>query len=72
MGINFELNTEEYDPEVSSVLPRLESARGVADVRRILREEFLKWFEASYEGERSDRLASELWALWQGWKSTRR
>jgi hypothetical protein len=72
VGINFESNTDEYESEVGTVLPRLESAGTVADVERIVREEFVKWFGASYEGHRTDRLASELWSLWKAWKSTTR
>lgn len=70
VGINFETNTDEYEPEVGTVLPRLELARSVADVREIVREELVVWFGRPYEGEATDRLASELWSLWQTWKST--
>jgi hypothetical protein len=69
MGINFESNADEYEPEVGTVLPRLESAGSVGDVERILREEFSRWFGDSFDGQSSDRLAPELWSLWQAGKS---
>ena len=71
-GINFETNTDEYEPEVGTVLPRLESAGSVGDVARILREEFSSWFGDSFDGQSTDRLAPELWSLWQAWQSTGR
>ena len=71
-GINFESNTDEYEPEVGTVLPRLESAGSVGDVARILREEFSSWFGDSFDGQRTDQLAPELWSLWQARKSTGR
>jgi hypothetical protein len=69
VGINFESNADEYEPEVGTVLPRLESAGSVGDVERILREEFSRWFGDSFDGQSSDRLAPELWSLWQARKS---
>jgi hypothetical protein len=71
-GINFAFNTDEYEPEVGTVLPRLESAGSVGDVVRILREEFSNWFGDSFDGQRTDQLAPELWSLWQARKSTGR
>ena len=67
--INFETNTDEYEPEVGTVLPRLESAESVGDVRRISLE-FRRWFGRLYfDGKRTDELAVDLWSLWQAWKS---
>src|SRR6266513_2027251 len=56
VGINFETNVDEYEPEVGTVLPRLESAESVEDARQILHEELVSWFGAPYEGARTDRL----------------
>jgi hypothetical protein len=69
IGINFESNADEYEPEVGTVLPRLESARSVGDVERILREEFSRWFGNTFDGHTTDRLAPELWALWKARES---
>jgi hypothetical protein len=72
IGINFASNSDEYEPEVGTVLPRLESAESVDDVGRILREEFRRWFGDVFDGRSTDRLAPELWSLWQAWKSSHR
>ena len=37
---------DEYDPEVSTILPRLREARSPDDVQRIVNEEFAHWFTA--------------------------
>ena len=46
IGLNFGHNTNEYEPEVDTILPRLENAYSVQDVRRIVHEEFLRWFSS--------------------------
>lgn len=63
-GINFDENTDEYDPEVGTTLPRLRTARSVRDVERILREEFDHWFEGSYDRKRMTVLADRVWQIW--------
>lgn len=50
LRINFRDNTDEYEPEVNTILPRLGSSQSVEDVRRIVHEEFVKWFELSMAG----------------------
>jgi hypothetical protein len=55
---------DEYESEVSTIIPRLKNATTVEDVRRILHEEFLHWFdgeqiagpESAYGG-----VAQEIW-----------
>lgn len=44
MHINDDVNTDEYWPEVGTILPRLCSCNSVDDVRRTIHEEFLRWF----------------------------
>ena len=41
---------DEYDPEVSTILPRLREARSAADVQKIIYEEFVHWFDADIAG----------------------
>jgi hypothetical protein len=36
---------DEYESEVSTVIPKLKDATGPDDVRRIVHQEFLRWFE---------------------------
>ena len=64
-GINYEENTDEYSPEVTTTLPRLAEAASPEDVRRILGEEFRWWFGwGNYDRSRLDPLAHRLWDLW--------
>ena len=41
VGINFETNTDEYEPEVDTILPRLESGLAVQDLQNVVHEEFV-------------------------------
>jgi hypothetical protein len=63
-GVNYEVNTDEYEAEVATVLPRLVDASSTADVERILREEFDRWFEGNYEPARLAVLAERIWPIW--------
>jgi hypothetical protein len=45
---------DEYDPEVSTILPRLREARAAVDVQRIVHEEFVRWFGANLVGPLTD------------------
>jgi hypothetical protein len=40
--INFEVNPTEYDPDVSTIFPRLKDANSEEDVLNIVCEEFAK------------------------------
>jgi hypothetical protein len=65
VGINFESNTNEYEPEVGTILPRLKNCASVADVKQVLLEEFRHWFGADAPpAERIENLAAEVWRLW--------
>jgi hypothetical protein len=66
IGISSEDNTDEYDPEVGTILPRLSRCHSHADTRKVVFEEFCKWFGAEIAGDetRYDATAAELWALW--------
>ena len=45
MGVNFGDNTDEYAPEVDTILPRLSSASKLEDVSVMIKEEFIAWFD---------------------------
>lgn len=70
IGINFEDNTDEYDPETRTILPRLPTCKSSADVLRVVHEEFTRWFDSATAGppERYGQIASEIWDLWQARK----
>ena len=59
---------DEYEPEVTTILPRLPQATSAAEVERILREEFAYWF---YEGLSLDpeRFAWAARTIWQMWRA---
>ena len=41
---------DEYDVEVGTILPRLREANSPSDVRRIVHEEFVRWFDVGTAG----------------------
>ena len=70
IGINFDDNTDEYEPEARTILPRLRTCESSTDVLRVVHEEFVRWFGADTAGspERYSDIASEIWRLWQGYR----
>jgi len=66
MGLNVEENTDEYDPEARTILPRLRECRSVEDVERVVREELARWFTPGLAARAPDRdrLAREIWSWW--------
>lgn len=66
MGINFEENTDEYEPEVGTILPRLRHCKSVEDVAEVVRKEFLHWFdfEPVDAKEKYQAVAEEIWRVW--------
>ena len=65
MGINFEHNTDEYEPEVGTILPRLRECSSKDDTRRVVHEEFVRWFEDVGDEAKYDIIAGEIWDAWQ-------
>ena len=63
IGINFETNTDEYKPEAGTIVGRLGLCRSTGDVRRVLHEEFTKWFDADTAGPaaRYEATAKRIW-----------
>jgi hypothetical protein len=57
---------DEYDPEVSTILPRLREANSAEDVQRIVHEEFVQWFGAEIAGSATDYavVSQEIWNVW--------
>jgi hypothetical protein len=67
IGINFGQSADEYEPEVGTILPRLAQCSSAGDVRRVVHEEFVRWFDSSTAGDESryEAIAEELWELWR-------
>jgi hypothetical protein len=70
IGINFEDNTDEYEPEAGTILPRLRHCTTVADIQGLLYPEFLRWFDGQTAGppERYRRAAERISAEMAGWR----
>ena len=71
IGINFDgENTDEYEPEVETILPRMRGCHSSDDILRVVHEEFVRWFDSNMAGspERHQEIASEIWRLWQSYQ----
>ena len=68
IGINFEHNTDEYDIEVDTILPRLRTCTSAVDVQKVVHEEFCRWFDADSAGgvERYEQIGRDIWAEIRG------
>jgi hypothetical protein len=71
VGINFEINTAEYEPEVGTIIPRLSSAQSAEDVQAIIHEEFCRWFDPVSTGakEKYAAVSEKVWTLWLKYQS---
>ena len=67
IGINFEDNTDEYEPEARTILPRLKTCHSPGDVLTVVHEEFQQWFEPDLAGPRENYsdIANDVWTLWR-------
>jgi hypothetical protein len=64
--INYGFNTDEYEIETETILPRLKNCHSAEDVLTVVREEFQKWFsEETAVREGNKEIAAEIWDLWQ-------
>jgi hypothetical protein len=66
VGINFGGNTDEYDPEARTILPRLDDAHSADHVQVIIYEEFCRWFDKEDAGEigRYEEVSAIIWEAW--------
>lgn len=60
-------DTDEYELEVGTILPRLRDCHSAEDVQRVVHEEFVRWFDSVTAGplERYSAPAAQIWQLWQ-------
>ena len=65
IGINYDHNTDEYEIETETILPRLSSCRSADDVLQVVHEEFVRWFDPVIAGprERYAELSREIWRI---------
>ena len=66
-----DVNPDEYEPEVGTILPRLKDAESADDVRRIIHQEFVRWFSPEIAGPESryQRAAAKVWEAWGRYRS---
>jgi hypothetical protein len=66
VGINFDVNTDEYEPEAGTIIPRLGSAKSAEVVQTIVYEEFCRWFDPTTAGRREKyaSVSAKIWDLW--------
>lgn len=66
IGINFDTNTDEYHPEVGTVLAKLPHSTTKEEAQKMVHGEFQRWFTPDLAGplERYRLLTDELWAHW--------
>lgn len=67
VGINCYTNTDEYEPEARTIIPRLKTANSAQDTHAIVYEEFITWFGADSVGnfEKYQTVSEEIWELWR-------
>ena len=65
--INFETNTDKYEPEVGTILPRLRGCATAEDVRTVVHTEFVRWFGPEIAGpaEKYTSAAKRIWDAFQ-------
>lgn len=66
IGINIGSNTDEYEPEAGTIIPRLRQASTVNDVEALIHEEFCRWFGAEGAGPR-DHYRTAAARIWEAW-----
>ena len=66
IGINFTHNTDEYYPEVRTILPKSKTCTSAKEVMSVVHQEFLKWLGSDLAGPEDVylRIAEEVWALY--------
>jgi hypothetical protein len=67
VGIGADMPSDEYEPEVGTILRRLRDCRDVGEVQDVVHEEFCRWFSSEIAGPRHRYTAVSvaLWELWQ-------
>src|SRR6476620_1330472 len=63
--LNYVDNTDEYESEARTILPRLKNCHSADDVMTVVHEEFERWFDPDTVGEKESyrTIAEEIWAL---------
>lgn len=62
IGIFYENNTDEYEPESKSIADRINDSNSEKEINQIVYEEFVRWFGKDTVGSREkyDKIAIEI------------
>ena len=72
MNINFEFNSDEYEPEAGTILSILSFCSTQEDARKAIHEEFIRWFNGDVGEEITyDVIAKEIWDVWKEYRLTK-
>jgi hypothetical protein len=71
MHVNAGFNTDEYNPEVGTILPRLKECRSARDVQKVVYEEFAQWFGIPGEQQKYRAPSQEIWSAWRRYNKTK-
>ena len=65
IDLNYVDNSDEYESEARTILPRLKNCHSTDDVMTVVHEEFERWFALESVGakERYRTIAEEIWPL---------
>lgn len=65
--LNYGDNTDEYESEAETILPRLKDCHSADDVVNVVYEEFQRWFDSDDAGpkEHYKEIGREVWLLLQ-------
>jgi hypothetical protein len=68
MGIDYEVNSNEYEPEAGTIILRLETCSNAIETRKVIYEEFIRWFydDVGNESEYTE-VAAEIWDVWSNY-----
>lgn len=63
VGVIFESNRDEYEPEAKSIIKRIPEMVDESSVQKIVHEEFVRWFDNDIAGsiDKYSRVASDIW-----------
>jgi hypothetical protein len=65
MRLDYEVNTDEYEPEAGTIITRLTDCSSYLDARKMIHEEFLRWFYSDVGDEHEyTGIAKEIWDAW--------
>lgn len=71
MRLNFEINPDEYEPEVGTIRTRILAAESAAEIAPVLREEFERWFGATgIENATYDEVAAGMLVILRRYRSS--